>query len=625
MTVRAPSLTTPDSVQRRWLGVGSPSGEPRWARMALLFVTALAGVAYGLRMGSTIEIFYAASVRSMATSWHDFLFAVLDPAGTVSVDKLPGALWIQALSVRIFGVHTWAIGLPQVVEGALTVLLTYRLVRRLAGPGASLIAAGLVGLAPATVSFDRGNISDTLFVLLMVVAADSVVVAVQTGRFRHLVVAGVWVGLAFQAKMLEAWLLLPALVLAYLVASRVPLRPRIGQLLGMVGISVVVSLSWMTFVSLTPASQRPYVDGSTDNSIFAQVFEYNGFGRVGALSPNQELGKTLRIPYLERPVPTASWDRLFRGTYGHDTGWLLPAALVLVPVELLAVRHRPRTDVLRAGVVLFGTWLVVLLVVFSATAINPYYLGALSVPIGVLVAVGAGLALQHRSVPVTKLIVAVVGLGTTAYAWWLMPSGGTGVVGWLGPLALVLGVLGAAGVLVTFVERVRRLRISSAVALGTLAVGSLLAPTTASASVVVKDLGAFDTPFQAVATTRFLDSFFSAPLDVAGLVPRLEKVRNGAPDLMAVQSSVLASPFIFATGQEVLPIGGYTGTEPEPSVSDLEKMVAKGNFHLVLAPMGSRLPQVVWIRRHCLRLNATKATAVIGPLRVFYCSPNDAR
>lgn len=603
----------------------SPSGEPRGARPALLVVTVAAGVAYGLRMGSTIEIFYAASVRSMSMSWHDFLFAALDPSGTVSVDKLPGALWIQALSVRIFGLHTWAIGLPQVAEGLLTVLLTYRLVHRFAGPGASLLAAGLVGLAPATVSLDRGNISDTLFVLLMVLAADSLVVAVQSGRFRHLVVAGVWVGLAFQAKMLEAWLLVPALVLAYLVVSPVPLRVRVGQLLGMAGIVVVVSLSWMTFVSLTPASQRPYVDGSSDNSVFAQVFEYNGFGRVGAQSPNQELGRTLRIRYLERPAPTASWNRLFTATYGHDTGWLLPAALVLVPVELLVVRRTPRSRVLRAGVVLFGTWLVVLVVVFSATAINPYYLGALSPPIGVIVGVGAGLAWERRSVPATKAVVAAVVAGTAVYAWWLMPSAGTGVAGWLGPAALALGVLGAAGVLLTVVEPLGRLRTAAAAALGAMAVGSLLAPAAASASVVAKDLGAFDTPFQPVVTTRFLDAFFSAPLDVAGLVPRLEKVRNGAPDLMAVQSSVLASPFIFATGQEVLPIGGYTGTEPEPSIPHLEQMVANGDFHLVLAPVGSRLPQVVWVRRHCLRLNATNATAVVGPLRVFYCLPTDAR
>lgn len=599
----------------------SLSGDPAWARPAVLLVAGLSGLAYGLQMGSTVEIFYAAAVRSMSMNWHDFVFASLDPAGTVSVDKLPGALWIQALSVHIFGVHTWAVALPQVVEGVLTVLVAYRLVRRFSGPGTALLAAALIGLAPATVSLDRGNISDTLLVLLMVLAVDSALVAVCSGRLRHLAVAGVWVGLAFQAKMIEAWLLVPALALAYLVASPLPWRLRIGQILALAAIVVVVSLSWMTFVSLTPATQRPYVDGSTDDSVFAQVFVYNGFGRVGAPSPNQELGRALDIPYLEQPAPRASWNRLFTGAYGHDTGWLLPAALVLVPVELLVLRRRPPTDVLRAAVILFGAWLVVLVVVFSVTAINPYYLGGLSPPIGVLVAVGVGLAWELRHALLTTQITAALVLATAVYAWWLTPPAGTGVAGWLGPLALGLGAIGAAAVLCARLGPVRRLRIVPAAAVGALAFGSLLVPTAASASVVAKNLGAFDTPFQPLSTTRFLDRFFAAPLDVGALVPTLEKVRNGAPDLMAVQSSVLAAPFIFATGQEVLPIGGYTGTEPEPSVAGLARMVGRGDFHLVLASLGSRLPQISWVRRHCLRLNATKATPVIGPLRVFYCQP----
>ena len=135
----------------------------------------VAGVAYGWQMGSSIEIYYAAAVRSMSMSWHDFIFGAFDPAGTVSVDKLPGALWVQALSVRLFGVHTWAIALPQVVEGVLTVLVLYRVVRRLAGAQAAIVAAAVLAISPAAVTLDRGNIPDTLLILLLVLAADAVV------------------------------------------------------------------------------------------------------------------------------------------------------------------------------------------------------------------------------------------------------------------------------------------------------------------------------------------------------------------------------------------------------------------------------------------------------------------
>ncbi|MGH8988895.1 MAG: hypothetical protein ACRDXC_09930, partial [Acidimicrobiales bacterium] len=254
-------------------------------------------------------------------------------------------------------------------------------------------------------------------------------------------------------------------------------------------------------------------------------------------------------------------------------------------------------------------------------------LGALSPPIGVLIAVGAGLAWDRRRAPSARVVAAGMVLGSAAYAWWLMPSAGTGVAGWIGPAAFSLGVLGAAGVIVTLARAQGLLRTTSIAALGALgvlAVGGVLVPAVASATIVANNLGAFDTPFQPVAATRFLDAFFGAPLDVVALVPRLEKVRKGAPYLMAVQSSVLASAFVFATGQEVLPLGGYTGTQPEPPLRELAHMVARGDFHLVLAPGGSRLPQVVWISRHCLGLRTTEATSVLGPLRAFYCEPSSA-
>src|SRR5208283_398968 len=183
---------------RRLQGWRSPPGQPAWARPGLLAVAALASLAYCWQVGATIEIYYAAAVRSMSQSWHDFLFGAFDPAGTISVDKLPGALWVQALSVRLFGFHEWAIMLPQAVEGALTVLVLFHAVRRLAGPAAALIAAFVLAASPATMTLDRGNIPDTLMILLVVLAADSTVTLILTSRWRSAVMAAVWVALAFQ-------------------------------------------------------------------------------------------------------------------------------------------------------------------------------------------------------------------------------------------------------------------------------------------------------------------------------------------------------------------------------------------------------------------------------------------
>ena len=602
----------------------SPSDQPRWARPTLLVLAVVAGVANGWRMGSSIEIYYAAAVRSMSASWHDFAYGAFDPAGTISVDKLPGALWVQALSVRLFGFHTWALALPQVVEGAVTVLVLYRVVRRLSGVGAALVAAAVLAASPAAVTLDRGNISDTLLVLLLVLAADALVGSLVTGSRRGVLLAGLWVGLAFQAKMLEAWLVVPALAVTYLVAAGVTLRTRVLRLSAMVAVVAVVSLSWMTFVSLTPASHRPYVDGSQRNSVFEQVFDYNGLGRVGQPSPNAELGRTLGIPVLIRPGSAPTWDRLLRGADGRNIGWLLPAALAVVPLGLVARRRRTRTDLVRAGVVLWGSWLIILSVVFSASAtVLTYYLAAMAPPIAALVGIGGSLAWRQRRSAATRIAVIAVVLGTTAYAAWLLPSSGTGLPAWLAPVVVGLGLVVVVGLGATMVRpRAVEGSTASAVVAGGVLAGLLLVPAAASVSVVANDLGPFDTPFQPAAVTDFTRSFFGTPLKPLATLPKIEAVRNGAPDLMATQTSVLAAPIIFATGQEVRPIGGYTGTIPEPTVASVRSMVAAGTFHLFLAAAHSRDPRIVWIAHHCQGVpTPPDAGSDVGPLATFYCLP----
>ena len=257
-------------------------------------------------------------------------------------------------------------------------------------------------LSPATVLLNRGNVPDTLMILLLLLAADATVSAILSGRLRSLIVAGIFVGLAFQAKMIEAWLVLPALALAYLVGARAAFARRLARLAAAGAVVAAVSLAWMVFVSVWPASQRPYVDGSNTNSIFHQVFVYNGFGRIDQASPNQLLTKAIGLTLgSTRP----GWDRLLSGADGHDTAWLIPAALVALVACLVAGRRRD--DLLRAATALWGTWLVVLLVVFSAsTTINPYYLAALSPAIAALLGMGVALAWEQRASRLARRVVA---------------------------------------------------------------------------------------------------------------------------------------------------------------------------------------------------------------------------
>ncbi len=596
----------------------SPEGQPRWARPLLLIVALLSVFLYTWRGASYLEGYYAAAVRSMSMSWHNFFYGAFDPAATVSLDKLPGAFWIQALSVRVLGVNTWAIVLPQVVEGAVSVLVLFRIVRRLCGPGAGLVAAAVLALSPATVALDRGNISDTLMVLLLLLAADAAVAALSSGPWRNMVLAGLWVGLAFQAKMVEAWIVLPALGLTYLIAATGAPWQRLLRVGAMAIVAGLVSVSWMTVVTLTPASTRPYVDGSQNNSLFQQVFVYNGFGRLDQESPNQLLTRSIGIKIP--PPPPAAWNRLLTGSIGRDTGWLLPAALIAVLAGLAETRRQPRGNRSRASFVLWGTWAVAFAITFSlSSSLNSYYTAALSPPIAGLIAAGSALAWRRRQSIWARLGVAATVAITVGYAVWLLPSTGTGLPGWLAPLVLTLGLVAVGAIALSSWNVAPPRLLPASLAASFMAVA--LVPMVASATIVANRLGPFDTPFQPVPVTLGVRAFFGVTADTSKLLPGLERVRRGAPYLMATQTSALASPFIYASGQEVLPIGGFTGTIPEPSLATIVSMVHRGDFHLVLQSPKTTNPRFVWIARHCL--SVPQPTGVGVPTRtryaIYYC------
>jgi 4-amino-4-deoxy-L-arabinose transferase-like glycosyltransferase len=506
----------------------SAADQPVWARPLLLVIAAVSAWSYAWRATRpvNIEIYYAAAVRSMTMGVSNFFFGAFDPAGTVTTDKLPGAFWLQAVSAGLFGPRNWALVLPQVIEGTLTVLVLYRAVRQAAGPPAGLLAAGLLAISPATVALNRGNVSDTLMILLAVLAADSVISAISTGRRRPLLLAGLWVGLAFQAKMLEAWLLLPALAGCYLLAAPGGWLQRARRCGAMVLLAVVISLSWMSLVTAWPAGSRPYIDGSTGNSAFQQVFIYNGFGRLDQATPDQLVNRTIRLGLGISPPP--SWHRLLSGQLGRDTAWLLAAAVLALLAGLLARYRKPRTDLVRAGLVLWGTWLVTLFAVFSAaTTINSYYTAALSPAVAGLLGIGLTLAWQHRERAWSWLALGAAVLATAGYATWLLPASGTGLPGWLRPAAIE--VAATAVCCVAAAAWRRRAVALAAVALTLAAAAALIVPGVASAAVVQSGLGPFETPFESARQTADITAFLSAGFQVKGSLVTLENANAAFP------------------------------------------------------------------------------------------------
>ncbi len=581
-------------------------------RLALSAIAALAGLLYAWAMGQdTLEYYYAAADRSMSMSWHNFIFGAFDPAGTSTVDKLPGALWIQALSVRAFGLHTWAIILPQVIEGILTVLLLYRAVTRLAGPAAGLIAALVLAVSPATVALDRENISDSLLILLLVLAADAVSGAIaglaagdagqDAGTLGRLILAGFWVGLAFQAKEIEAWMVLPALGLAYLLSGPGPVLRRAGRLAVAGVVVALVSVSWMTAVSLVPAADRPYVDGSHDNSVFGQVFAYNGFGRFGDQTPLQVRAAELD-PAAVLPVPAGAADRPLRGGLGLDTGWLIPAAAVVAVWGIASRRRQPRGDPLRACFILWGGWLVTFFAVFSViTTLWPYYTAALSPPTAAIIGAGVAAARSRERAPVSRTIgLAVIVAGTAAYAAWLVSSAAR-APGWLVPAIIAAGVA-ATGLIVWSLAGRRSVPFAGALVAGLVAVS--LAPAVASVSLAAHGESAFDTPFESarVQEAVALGLGKQAAIAVQTAIPEWQDTENGAPYLMAAQSAELPSLIIYDTGLEALPIGGFDGTTASPTLAQLQADIRQGLFHLVWIASGTD-PRLRWITTHCTQIS----------------------
>jgi 4-amino-4-deoxy-L-arabinose transferase-like glycosyltransferase len=562
-------------------------------RPALLLLAFLAGCAYAWGAANqTLEVYYAAAVRSMSLNWHNFLFAAFDPDATVSMDKLPGALWLQAISVKLFGFHIWALVLPQVIEGIMSVLVVFSTVRLLAGPHAALAAAAVLACTPAAVALNRGNISDSLLILLLLCATNAAVRALIGGRTGLLLVAGVWVGLAFQAKMLEAWLVLPGLALAWLVAGSGGVRRRLAAIAGLCVLAAAMSLVWIAPVSLVPQHDRPYVDGSQHDSLFEQVFDYNGFGRVddGAAPQTAVLAGGLQKVTLDAE---STLNRTIAGPGGRDIGWLLPASLAIGAATLVRRWRCHRHDLLRAGCILFGTWLVADLAAFAASSsLNAYYLAALAPPIAALIGIGSSTLVVTFQAREGRLAVLALAAATVGYEAWLLNPAGDAIRVFVPLCALAL----LAGAWAWHL----RGRISPTMA--TLLAAGLVAPAVASISIVVNGWGPFDTPFEPATTAAMTQRLPGAALRVAhASLARLNAARGSARYVAATYTSLLAAPFIFLSGEEVLPIGGFTGTTPVPTLGQLRADIDAGDLRLVISPTSTD-PRVVWIATHCFQL-----------------------
>ncbi len=586
------------------------------------------------------------------------------------MDKTPASLWVMELSGRIFGFSQWSVLAPQALEGVASVGLLYAAVKRWFGPQAGLIAGLVLALTPVAALMFRFNNPDALLVLLMTAAAYALVRALEHGRTRWLVACGVLVGFAFLAKMLQAFLVLPGFAVAYLWAGPPRLGRRVWQT-AVLGAGVIAGAGWWVLAAeLTPAADRPYFGGSTDNNILQLAIGYNGLGRLdgnetGSIGGGGRGGGGFG--------GASGLLRLFGSEFGGQISWLLPAALIALAAMLWWSRRAARTDRTRAAALLWGGWVLVTGLVFSYMAgiIHPYYMVALAPGIGALVGIGAVAAWRAQVGPRNfggRVVAAAAVIATAVWSYVLLDRT-PGWLPWLRWVVLVAGV--ACGIVVLaspwLVELARRRRGRLALALvpAVLAMVAGLAgpaayaldtvntahtgaiPSAGPASVGFGGPGGSAGRPGGFAGRGFADGSFPAggfpggggPGGQAGqfsgstgstgqagqgsfpgraggfggrptggfggaggasgaggrggfggglggstqvssaLVKLLEQDASAYTWVAATEGSTEAAPLELATGDAVMSIGGFNGTDPWPTLAAFEKLVAEHKVH----------------------------------------------
>ncbi|MFE2438934.1 glycosyltransferase family 39 protein [Streptomyces sp. NPDC059409] len=450
--------------------------DPSWVRpafLALLTATALLYL-YNLDASGWANSFYSAAVQAGSQSWKAFFFGSLDAGNAITVDKPPAALWPMALAVRIFGLSSWSILVPEVLMGVGTVAVVYAAVRRRFSPAAGLIAGAVLALTPVAALMFRFNNPDALLALLMSLACYLVVRALEDGRTKWLVWAGVAIGFAFLAKTLQAFLILPALALVYGVCAPVRLRKRLGQLALATAAIVVSGGWWVAVVELWPASSRPYVGGSQNNSFLELTFGYNGLGRLNGEETGSVGGGGGPGGGGGGQWGETGWDRMFNAEIGGQISWLLPAALILLVAGLLATRRAARTDAVRASFLVWGGSLLMTAAVFSYMAgiFHQYYTVALAPYLAAVVGMGAATLWERRERIWASLALAAAVTASAAWGYVLLDRT-PDYLPWLRMPVLVGGLVAALGLV--FAGRLGRRTALAAAGLGLVA--SLAAPT----------------------------------------------------------------------------------------------------------------------------------------------------
>lgn len=598
--------------------------EAVWVRPAFLGVLALAAVLYiwNLTVSGYANTYYSAAALAGSQSWSAWFFGSFDANNFITVDKPPLSTMVMGLSVRLFGLSSWSVLLPEALIGVATVGALFLAVKRSFGPVAAVIAGLVMALTPAAVMIFRFNNPDALLTFLLVLSAWALLHAVDKGSLRWMAFAASLVGLAFLTKYLQAYLVLPGYALVWGFSANTTLRRRLVGLVVALAVVFAASGWWVVIVELLPIGSKPFIGGSTTGSPLDLIFGYDGLGRIfGGSGPG---GGGFGGGGFSGEVGPL---RLFNDQMFGEIAWFIPLALVCLVVGLWRRRWSARTDPALASYLLWGTWFAVTAITFSymSGVIHSYYAVALAPAVAALV--GAGLVdmwgLRLR-IWVGGLVVGVASLATAWFGWQLLsrtPDFAAGV----GPAAFALALAAAVVLAIVSLPRLGASVPARRIALGAaaLALGAaLIAPAAYAVSTTGTAYGGGDPhPGPGAVGSVFGGAGFGAagsaqaganglpigtpPTGLGGGFPTgggpggfggvsngtdstaldeyLVANRGTAKWIVAADGSMQAGSIELATGLPVMAMGGFTGSDPTPTLDQLKSYIASGQLRFVLA------------------------------------------
>ncbi|MEV7549562.1 glycosyltransferase family 39 protein [Amycolatopsis sp. NPDC089917] len=568
-------------VESRPVGENIAKPPDRWVRPAvfgLLVATALLYF-WNLTASGYGNSFYAAAVQSGTQDWKAWLFGSLDAGNVLTVDKPPAALWVTTAFARLFGFSSFTVLAPQALMGVASVGLLYLTVKRTSGPVAGLFAGAALALTPVAALMFKFNNPDALLTLLLIAGAYCTIRAIEKASPRWLVFAGVAIGFGFLTKMMQAFLVLPAFGLAYLIAAPASLGKRLLHLLSAV-VSVIVSAGWfIALVDLWPTASRPYIGGSTDDSLLELALGYNGLGRIfggsggggGMMAGGSGGGGNVSFG------GESGLTRMFGASFGGEVSWLLPAALIGLVAGLWFTRRAAGTDRTRAALIVWGGWMLVTALVFSYMSgiVHPYYAVALAPSIAAVVAISGTSLWRGRAHPGPRVFLSLMIAASAVWAYILLDRDAD----WLPALRWIIAGLGlvTATVVLVGVPPMRKLvAVVATAAVLTVGLGTAAyAVETASQA----HSGSIPTSGPATGGERGFGGM-GGPGREEGASTELGTALAATTTkwAAATSSSQSAASLELASGKSVIGIGGWSGSDPAPTLAEFQQYVADGEI-----------------------------------------------